>query len=109
MSLSFYPRIWKDILQHGSTAVEKICQTFLWNIEQKENFSELLTCSSPFPISFLSEKKNNKKYAGVFFYVFFYAKGDPGGTTYSRQKTAGSLHSLSLQHYGQNVKISSKN
>ena len=54
-------------------------------------------------------EKNKKKYAGVFFYVFFYAKGDPGGTTYSRQKTAGSLHSLSLQHYGQNVKISSKN
>ena len=100
MSLSFWKeRTWKDILQHYSTAVEKICQFFLWNIEQEENFSELLTCSSHFQfLSFpRSEKKNNKKYAGVFFYVFFYAKGDPGGTTYSRQKTAGSLHSLSLQ------------
>ena len=34
-------------------------------------------------------EKNKKKYAGVFFYVFFYTKDDPGGTTHSRQKTAG--------------------
>ena len=60
VSLSFYPRIWKDILHHESTAVEKICQNFLWNIEQKENFSELLTCSSPFPISFLPKEWKEK-------------------------------------------------